>query len=465
MTAPRKHLLSAHVALTAVFFFLAAAAGVQVAIREIRSSAIIDRIAEKQDLNSVTNMDVNLNPHLMGVVTSFFLRLTNPHISSAPEAARNQQDVVELIKRLRLEIFASASASIVLIAFAGLFLMKAGGSGTNEALFAQRRLYALLSVSLVFFALGIGLPVLTAVVRGQHMLVGGFIIQTTSKGIVSTVHTLLASGDWLIAILLAGFSIVIPIFKGIAAICASVTRSEKKRMVISRCLETIGKWSLTDVLVAAVLLGCFSLNAIKQENGGILAVPRFGFAFFVIYCVLAARTSYLLKKIGRSTPERATPAAIILTSAVLAAALGAGGLSSYYVFNEFNVGQKAVDLAVVKLVRSHLELAKTAHDIRPGDSWIMPFEIPFLGTLTIDAKVKDEVPLEIYVETDTSDDIGMPGYRAPLPVPGFVETQTKAFAHSGKLPAGKYALVVKNNTRANAPKDEGKVAVHLVLDP
>src|SRR5665213_1775944 len=354
MTTPRKSFFHPFTLLIAVYLFVAAAAAMKVGIHEIRSSKIIDQIAAKEDLNSVTSMDVALNERKMNFFVQYMLKLVNPKKTTTAEATQNQQDIFTLIRDLKSEFLGSADASLALLGFTLIFLFVAGGGEGSPAEINLRKIHALLAVSLIFFALGIFLPVLTAVVKGEHALIGGFIIQTTSKGIVSTVVTLFKSGNWVIGVLLTGFSICIPIFKGVATLVACGTGSSEKRTRLGRLLEAVGKWALTDVLVAAVLLGCFSLNALHEDSGGIVAVPRFAFGFFVLYCILAARTAYLLRRAVKAPAPAGTPGRGPLAAPLaLGGALLAGAAFGYFVFDNFAYAHELGDLAVVKLVRSH----------------------------------------------------------------------------------------------------------------
>ena len=339
----------ASVLFAALYFLVAGAAGVAFGLHERQCSALIDAIASRQDLNHVTNMDVNLKPKQMGVFASFMLKLTNRKISDHGKALANQQEIEALIARLKPEAVASLNAAAALLGFTALFLAGAGLRPAGDPAAPALRLFQLLAASLVFFVLGISCPVLTASVRGQHVLVGSFIIETSSKGIVSTVITLFRSGNWMIGSLLAGFSIGIPIFKGVAVLYTLLRSSPGERARVGRLLEAVGKWSLTDVLVAAVLLGVFSLNAIRNSSGGIVAVPRFALGFFILYCVLAARTSYLLRRTGRQAlPPPPRPRWALAVAALLALALAVGSAGGYYGFALLDRSQ---DAAMLRLVR------------------------------------------------------------------------------------------------------------------
>jgi len=458
MNAPKSRLPSRRLVLVALYFLVAAAAGMKISMHERAASALINQIAREQDLNNITNMDVNLNPGRMGVVTSFLLKITNKNFTNEAKAAAMRREIVEAISRLQQEIYASAAACIVLLLSSLLFLAcsrfwPGTGRGTPE-----RQIYDLLAVSLIFFAVGISCPVLTASVKGQHMLVGGFVIETDSKGIVSTVLTLFRSGNWMISSLLAGFSIGIPIFKGVAVLLTLLQPSAAKRERVGRLLEAIGKWSLTDVVVAAVLLAVFSLNAIKSADGGVSAVPRFALGFFIGYCILAAFTSSLLRRSAKHrTRERVSSGRIAITATVLALALAGGGLVGRRgSFHLLHPGETAVDPALIRLVRTNTELLEGKVTARPGHADRLPFTVPFKGTIAITATVHGGATISISIVSGEAD-----GHSQPKELPKkFPEEKTASYRHAGELPAGRYAVMVRNDGQSSE-----SVLVEVILEP
>ncbi len=456
MNASNPRILSGRLGLVALYLFLAAAAGMKIAAHERATSTLIREIAAKHDLNAITYMDVNLNPGRMGVVTSFLLKVTNKNFTNQAKAEAMQREIVGMIGRLQLEISASATACLALllvsVAFlAGSRLWPGPGRGT-----AERQIYDLLAVSLVFFAIGISCPVLTAAVKGQHMLVGGFVIETDSKGIVTTVRTLFHSGNWMISALLAGFSIGIPIFKGGAVLVTLLQTSTAQREKVGRLLEAIGKWSLTDVVVAAVLLAVFSLNAIKSADGGVTAVPRFALGFFIAYCVLAAVTSGLLRRSAKErTRERVSRGRIAAAAAVSALALGGGVLFGRGVsLNLLNEGAIIRDTALIKLVRTNTELLEGKFTTRPGRPLELPFAVPFHGTIAIVATVHGKTPVDVSLLSDEAGQGKTPG-SPPDPLKGFPEQKTLSYRHAGTVPPGKYRLIIS---------DEGSSSEAILLE-
>lgn len=333
MSAEPPGLLSPALLFTAIYFFLASAAGVVFALHERECSQLIEQLASRQDLNHVTEMDVNLQPHRMGFWTSLFVRMSNRRYADSSQARANRRAIADLNSRLDPEIAASRDAAAAVLGLTALFLAGTFLRPSRSPGFAALRICHLQAASLICFALGISCPVLTAAVKGRHALVGHFIIEASSKGIVSTVATLFRSGNHVLALLLAGFSIGIPLFKAGAILATLFHPSPGKRARIGRWLEALGKWSLTDVLVAAVLLGIFSLDAIQNSSGGIVAVPRFAFGFFVLYCVLAARASILLRRAAREPPPpRPALGRLAAGAALLILCLALGALAGRYGF-------------------------------------------------------------------------------------------------------------------------------------
>jgi hypothetical protein len=465
MKATRAPWFSHGLVLVAVYFFLATAAAVKIAVHEAESSRLISRIAALEDLNGVVAIDQYQGEKRLGFVMSSVLRLVNPSGTTAAQVAAGQREVVAMTADLQHEFIGSLESSLVLIALSTLFLIAALAPETNAAAAAEKRIYALLSVSVIFFVIGISLPVLTAVVRGEHRIIGGFIIQTASKGIISTVVTLMRSGNWVIGLLLAGFSIGIPIFKGGSVLVALSLPNGRARATVGKWLEAIGRWSLTDVLVAAILLSCFSLNAFKEEDGGVFAAPRFAFGFFIAYCVLASFTSHLLKRavvIAPGDPPSAARAGANATLLIVAA--GAGAATGFYGLAHANYAREAAESSVVKLIRSHTSLIDETYHVAAGQPRTILIAVPFPGTLSVDVKGPGQTPIGVVFERDPGAFAGRKS-RPPAPLSAFPEEQTTAYLHTGKIAVGSYRLILSDRRPPGVFGSSPAVAVRVGLDP
>ena len=110
---------------------------------------------------------------------------------------------------------------------------------------------------------------------------------------MSSIATLYASGEVLLAVLIAAFSIAFPITKYLTMLVALLSSAEPKESGAFKLVKSLGKWSMLDVFVVALLIVMARINAVdhwylststKTEPG------LFVYAFSVISSmVLASR--------------------------------------------------------------------------------------------------------------------------------------------------------------------------------
>ncbi|MET1080751.1 MAG: paraquat-inducible protein A [Pseudomonas sp.] len=111
--------------------------------------------------------------------------------------------------------------------------------------------------------------------------------------IMSGVVTLVQYGMLPIAAVVFIASIVVPTFKlvGIALLLYSVQRhqpmSARQRILMYRFIEWIGRWSMLDIFVIAILVALVNFGSLAQIEAGVGAVA---FASVVILTMLAAVT-------------------------------------------------------------------------------------------------------------------------------------------------------------------------------
>ena len=144
-----------------------------------------------------------------------------------------------------------------------------------------QRTWAWLITSLVFFIAANLLPLLINSVLGQeeaHTIIEGIVI-------------FLEHGDYLVAFVILTASLIIPILKllTIAYIALSIQfnwkSSIRPRVMLYKAVEFIGRWSMIDVFVVALLASLIQL-------GGIIAIkPGPGticFALSVVFAMFSA---------------------------------------------------------------------------------------------------------------------------------------------------------------------------------
>jgi len=133
------------------------------------------------------------------------------------------------------------------------------------------------------FVVGIVAPVLTVVAHADVPVLGEVVLHHTSKSVVSTVHDLAIGGNVPLAAAVALFSLALPVLKIILliAVLAPFTRVLRGRALA--LLQAVGKWSMADVFVVALLIAVLALDKDAYSR----AEVGLGLYFFLAYCVLS----------------------------------------------------------------------------------------------------------------------------------------------------------------------------------
>lgn len=122
-------------------------------------------------------------------------------------------------------------------------------------------LLLLIVISAIFLFIGLNLPVLT--VRKLW--------EKNTFSILSGIANLWNGRYYFLAVIIFFFSIVFPIIKlATLFIIWSVRLKDEQRKWLLYCLEALGKWSMLDVFVTAVIIVSIKLGALasaKAENG------------------------------------------------------------------------------------------------------------------------------------------------------------------------------------------------------
>ena len=145
------------------------------------------------------------------------------------------------------------------------------------------RTWALLITAAILYIPANVLPIMTVSALGQG----------EGDTIMSGVITLVQHGMLPIAAVVFVASILVPTFKlvGIALLLFSVQRrqplSAKQRIVMYRFIEFIGRWSMLDIFVIAILVAVVNFGRLATIEANLGAVA---FASVVILTMLAAVT-------------------------------------------------------------------------------------------------------------------------------------------------------------------------------
>ena len=146
----------------------------------------------------------------------------------------------------------------------------------------QRTLALLITASLLYIPANI-LPIMTTYQLGRP----------TESTIIGGVVLLIHHGSYPIAGVIFIASVMVPISKLIALgwLCWSVSRrhgtSHQQRTRLYRAAELVGKWSMTDVFVVAILVALIHLGGLIRITPGAAALA---FGGVVIVTMLAAES-------------------------------------------------------------------------------------------------------------------------------------------------------------------------------
>lgn len=111
--------------------------------------------------------------------------------------------------------------------------------------------------------------------------------------IIGGVIELIQYGSWFVAIVVGVASIVIPLakFAVVGLLLVSIRQAWQldphQRLRLYEITEFIGRWSMIDVFVVAILVALVQLDFVASVNPGIAAIS---FALSVIFTMLAAQS-------------------------------------------------------------------------------------------------------------------------------------------------------------------------------
>lgn len=131
-------------------------------------------------------------------------------------------------------------------------------------------------------------------VLNQVQVSGTVVVTDSAKSIWQTSVDLWHENNQLVAFLIIFFSVVVPVFKLLLLILASVIRPLANRLTASSA--ALSKWSMADVFVMALII---SFLAIKASSGNTNLVTtsitlESGFYYFLGYCLLSILASQFL---------------------------------------------------------------------------------------------------------------------------------------------------------------------------
>ncbi len=114
------------------------------------------------------------------------------------------------------------------------------------------------------------------------------------KSVIDLVNVLIESKNYVVAISIIGFSVLVPFIKLALSVLLLLIRTFRENSFVKKIIDRIGKWSMADVFVAATFLSYLSFS---NMNSGIdtKAHTLVGLYFFLAYCILSIASSQFIE--------------------------------------------------------------------------------------------------------------------------------------------------------------------------
>lgn len=116
-----------------------------------------------------------------------------------------------------------------------------------------------------------------------------------TRSIVGTVEELALNRQYLVAFLIALFSVIVPVLKCLLMLLSALARGQL-RAVSDGIVRLISKWSMADVFVVAVVVAYLAAQSTRhtEELFTLYAELGDGFYYFLGYCLLSILSMQLM---------------------------------------------------------------------------------------------------------------------------------------------------------------------------
>ena len=149
--------------------------------------------------------------------------------------------------------------------------------------------------ALVALVNGLVTPILLMIVHKQVEYLGDVILSFESKGILGSISKLYAEDNITVALVILVFSVLVPLLKTASLLFVSVYEYSPFAAGVVRFFRHLGKWSMLDVFVVALLLVYLTSN--HQDISR--AEAEIGLYFFLTYVFLSMIASLSADKMLR----------------------------------------------------------------------------------------------------------------------------------------------------------------------
>lgn len=152
------------------------------------------------------------------------------------------------------------------------------------------------SISLV---MGLITPILMVTIHKEVEYIGDIVLSFESKGIMGSIMKLYDNGDFVVALVILLFSVIVPLLKVLSLLFMSIfmesTSIGNLAGYLVNFFKMIGKWSMVDVFVVAVFLVYLTSNNADVSKAEIEVGLYFFLVYVLVSMVLSLSANRLLK--------------------------------------------------------------------------------------------------------------------------------------------------------------------------
>ena len=143
--------------------------------------------------------------------------------------------------------------------------------------------------SLISLIFGLINPILMVTIHKNIEHLGDVILSFESKGLFGSISKLFDNSEYAVALAILIFSIIIPFLKIVVVIFTIVFKEYK----LFHFFKHLGKWSMLDVFIVAILLVYLTSNSGEISHAEI----QIGLYFFLTYVILSMITTIQVQKL------------------------------------------------------------------------------------------------------------------------------------------------------------------------
>lgn len=151
-----------------------------------------------------------------------------------------------------------------------------------------------LSLILLLTSFGLLIPGIFLPMLSMSAQYGGKELFSYRQSIYEAIETLWNGGNYLVAFLIALFSIAVPLLKGFLMLWVFFLGNYNFKHKAHAFVFTIGKWSMADVFAVGVFISYLAGKA----SGNLDAILEPGFYYFTGYCIVSLSSLQTMKLIN-----------------------------------------------------------------------------------------------------------------------------------------------------------------------